>query len=62
MARSEELMKIYESTKDGCDGKCLECEMYLPNYDKCFHKVEEQRKKWNEREHERFGRILRGEQ
>lgn len=55
-------MKIYESTKDGCDGKCLECEMYLPNYDKCFHKVEEQRKKWNEKEHERFGRILRGEQ
>lgn len=54
-------MEIYENTKDGCDKNCLKCDMYLPSNDMCFHKAEKMWHDWNAKEHERFGKILKGE-
>lgn len=62
MARLDDIIQTMEDTKDGCDHNCLKCDMYLPNYDMCFHEAEKQRMEWNRKEHERFGRVLKGEE
>lgn len=55
------LMQTYDETQKGCDHKCESCDMYLPARDECFHIANKRWKEWNEKEHDRFGQLLKGE-
>lgn len=51
----------YISTQNECDKDCKNCLMFLPQRDKCLHQAQKQWEKWNETEHDRFSKVLRGE-
>lgn len=58
----EETIKKMEETKNGCDHKCDTCEMFLPARDECFHIANKKWEEWNRQKHERFEKLLRGEE
>ena len=54
-------IEVMEATKNGCDHNCSNCLMYLPDRYECYHITEKKWQEWNRKEHERFGRVLKGE-
>lgn len=61
MVDLDKLMNLMEETKNGCDHNCETCEMFLPTRNECYHIAEQKWRAWNEREHDRFGQLLKGE-
>lgn len=62
MVELDRIMQVMEETKNGCDHICEKCDMYLPARDECFHSAQKRWQEWNKKEHDRFGRILKGEE
>lgn len=63
MARlnTSELVKLMERTKNDCDKNCKQCEMFLPDIDKCFHEAQRRWQEWNVKNKNEFRKVLTGE-
>jgi hypothetical protein len=49
-----------ELLTEGCDHNCKQCELWLETEQMCFNEWHKKWKRWNEVEHIRFGKILKG--
>lgn len=59
--KASELMELYEQTKVCCGHRCEDCGMWMPVEKKCYHELEKLWKEWNNIEHDKFYKLLRGE-
>lgn len=55
------LYELYEKViAQGCDKKCSQCDLYLPNRKECYIVANEKWQAWAEKRHEIFGEVLKG--
>lgn len=47
MVKGDAFWNLYLKTKDSCDKKCANCEMFLIHKNRCLHESEKAWKEWN---------------
>lgn len=47
--------------EDNCDHNCKECGLWIDAEKMCFNELHKKWERWNKAEHERFSKVLRGE-
>lgn len=58
---TDEIMALMEQIENVCQHNCDQCFLWLPKEKMCFYDADKRWQEWNIKEHQRFGKVLKGE-